>query len=404
MNKRITNKIDKWMNGPNEKNIIRHIMSNENVSRTDISKSLAVSMSTVTNVTEKLLSKELIKESGIQKTVRGRSIKLLEVNQEKFKAIGIGINLLVINVSLIDFNGKKYYHKEIPLDTVSWKNNYENIIVTLDELLQTHSDCRDDILGIGIEPPGFVEFNMKNLDSTFEFEDEWNVDGLIATLEERYEFGVTYSSSFSCILSGETFFGNARYYDNVINVNVSSVGLGWAKIDHRIIDKNVAASYRSIGHMMINMSGPKCPVCGQNGCVEIYTGKEALVNNYQKLIAIEEDFHRPADGEVIDYHKILEYAENGDFVAVQAVTKAATILGTALGNMASMLHPDMIILTGRIIRESHLYFEMTKKVINDRLKNLIEKEVVVELATIHKFNTTSFGAATLVFVQIFLGE
>ena len=403
MIKRITDKLEQWMNGPNERNIIKYILSNEEVSRTDISKALLVSMSTVTNVTDKLLKKNLIRESGIQKTNRGRSTILIQVSKEKFKSIGIGINSKFVSVSLIDLSGHKYYHSELPLEKSSWIKNYENISKEIKQLLKENSNYADDILGIGVEPPVFIEYRMENLDFKFDFDDQWDIDKLIEILEEKYEYGVTYHSSFSCLLSGESFFGNAKHYKNVINVNVSSVGLGWAKMDNNIIDRNISKSFRNIGHMVININGPQCK-CLQHGCLELYTGKDALVNNYIKLASLEDEFNT-SNGNIDDlnYHNILEYAEKGDYIAVQSISKAATILGIALGNVASMMHPDMIILYGGIIRESNLYFDITKKTINDKLKTILEKEIVIERPTVlqHKI-ATSIGSATLVFEQIFL--
>lgn len=404
MNVRIGEKIEKWMSGPNEQAIIRYIIKNEKASRTGISKALAVSMSTVTNVTEKLIKKNLIREAGLVKTDRGRSIRLLEVNKEKFKSIGIGVNSLCISISLIDLSGKKYFHNELPLNTTNWDANYTAIITSVHRLLDENSDSCDDILGIGIEPPGFIEYEMENLDDRFDYEDEWSIDTLTTMLESTFDYGVKYYSSFSCILCGEAYFGNARRYNNIININISSAGLGWARIENKIIDRGIAESYRSIGHMVININGPEC-ACSQHGCVELYTGKEALVDNYKRLALLDNEYSG-ANGNLDDlsYHKVLEYAENGDYIAVQSVSKAATLLGIALGNMASMMHPDMIILTGKIIRESNLYFEIAKKTILGKIKTLGEREVVVEHTAIHNAGSTSVGAATLVFEQIFLDE
>ncbi len=404
MNKRITDELKRLLNGPNEKRIIRYIIRNEEVSRTEISKALSVSMSTVTNVTEKLLRKDLIRECGVQKLERGRSIKLLQINEERFKSIGVGINAICVSINLIDLRGKTYFNRKIALDKTSWKKNYENIITLIDQMAAENPEFINDILGIGIAPPGFIAFEMHNLDKKFDFEDDWNIDDIINLLEENYDFGATSESSFSCILSGESFFGKAKDFNNVIFVNVSSGGIGWAKIENKVLDRKVSKDYHSLGHHVININGPLCS-CSQHGCVEMYTGRDALVNTYIELVSRDEEYNTLYSSkdalQQIDYHKVLELAETGDYNAVQSVSKAATILSTALVNVASLMHPDLFVLSGQVVRSSSLFFSIVQKITNVKLKTLTGNEVEITDRVV-EVNTSSVGAATLVFEQIFL--
>lgn len=403
MNQRIKARLDEWMGSPNERAIIRYMVTKGEASRTELSKTLGVSMSTVTNVTEKLLNKNMINEGGLVKAERGRSMKLLGVNQKKFKAIGVGFNYLLLNVSLIDMEGKVYFHEEMPLDTESWQVNYKNAAKLVSKLLKEYKDYQEDILGIGLETPGFIEYGMRNLDRPYPFKAAFSVESAAAFLEDRFDYGVTSSSSFSGLLSGESYFGDARNHNHVINVNISSSGLGWARILDRKLDRKAAHTSGSIGHTVVNINGPQC-TCSQNGCAELYTGKHHIMETYQGLMTLDEDYKQNHTMEDLSYHDVLEMGEAGDPVAVQAISKAASVLGILVANTAFMLQPDMVILSGRLIRESKLYFQVAKNIALKRLVNQGIEGVKIVLPTVNRAGSTSFGVATLVFEQIFLGE
>lgn len=396
----INQKIETILQSKNEISVFRFIYTHETVTRADISKRLQLSPATVTNLIDTLIKKNVVLEGGVIKADRGRNSKVLYINNKKFRSIGIGINRFNVNAKCSDLDGNVYSTKKAELNTDSWAENYQTVLDFIDEILRENADYEKDIIGIGISIPTFIQYNMENLDCKYNFKDEWNIDTLTNLIEEKYKIGVVSSSSFSSILSGEEYFGAAKNKKNAIYINVSSAGLGWAKITNGRIDTIVSDNYKSIGNMIININASDWNENG-SGSLQYYIGKDAIESDYQKLVLNstgENDINQS-----IDYHKILELGEKGEYLAVQSISKAASILGVALANVSTVINPDIIILSGRIIKESTLFYDVVKKITNTRLKVLTGKKIEIGQCIVHN-DTSSLGASTLVFESLFYSD
>ena len=89
-----------------------------------------------------------------------------------------------------------------------------------------------------------------------------------------------------------------------------------------------------VGHMRINPTGHTCR-CGAQGCWETEIGYAALAR------AAGDAASGGLDG-------LLDRAERGDEVALEAFARVADWLGMGLGNLVNMLNPQSIVLGGHL--------------------------------------------------------
>ncbi len=406
----ILGKIDKAFGRPNEKAIVQYLIKNPGASRTQIKEALSTSMATITNTIEILINNNYVIETGLQKAVRGRSTMLLEINKNKIKSVGIGVTKHMVCIQLIDLSGFVYGSESYPMDFSSFDNNVNNIVNGLKKVLDSNSNHLDDILGIGLALPGFIEYNFKNLDKLYM--EDWKTDKLVETLENTFGIGVAISSASTAALSGEVYFGSAKKSRNVLYLNVSSGGISFAHINDHIVDKKMDRRARAIGHTLINFTNEHCS-CGQSGCVEMYLNKEALIENYKKHFAAESSLYddHAVNLDEIGYTDILKLGQSGDIIAVQAISKCATIFGFLVFNLVVTLNPDLVVLGGNIIDESQLYYDMAVNTANGRLQSLlgcsckfslrkVTQSLLLE-TNITEVDAISASAATIVFGNIF---
>lgn len=414
MENRILEKLTQWIGGPNEKAIVRHLIQNPKSSRTRISRQLSLSMSTVTNVTDILMRKGFIHECGVlPTTTRGRSSIMLDIRKELFKAFGVGMNASLLTVELLDMAGTRHAFRQYPLNKTDGAKNFANMKKAIREILAARPEAADSILGIGVAVPGFVEYNNQNLDGEV-ITAEWNGGAIAEKLEQAFGYGVAVGSASSSALSGESYFGEAAGYSHVVYVNISGGGVGWARMRDRVLDPAAAANVRALGHMTMNFNGPVC-ACGQPGCLDLYVDKRALVGNYLELAGLDAERsesrkRRPA-GKTPGYLEILELADRGDYVAVQAVAKCAGIAGLALANMAALHHPDLVILAGRMVENCSMYLDIAGAVANKKLAASLGKTFTFKGRSLRRGDgwkkgmaanyPLAVGAATLVFEGIF---
>lgn len=405
----IKDKIEEMMGRPNEKTIVQFLIKNPDSSRTAIKNALSTSMATITNATETLVANRIIKENGLQKNERGRSSISLDINKEKLKSIGVGITKTIISVRLLDLNGKVYGEAFSDMDFTSFENNVKNIVAGITDILEFNHEYEEDIIGIGLALPGFIEYNFKNLENTLVMED-WDTEYLVKTLEEKFKYGVAVSSAATAALSGEVYFGNGKNDRSIVYINVSSGGMAFARMRDHLIDKKVDKNVRAFGHTMINITNEMCS-CGQCGCLEMYVNKKAIEGNYQKYLSSEQSLYLDEDREEkhVGYKEILDLGQKGDIAAIQALSKCATILGYALYNLKVLMHPDLIIIGGNLIDQSNLFYEMIVNTVKNRLEQTTDetcKFATRSLAPNHlesqeRSASVASGAATVVFEKIF---
>lgn len=98
----------------------------------------------------------------------------------------------------------------------------------------------------------------------------------------------------------------------------------------------IVRGVRDIGHMRIVKNGRKCR-CGQNGCLEAYTGGWAIL----------EQLNRP---DVKKLEHIVDLAEHGDSEVISLLGDAMRILGQQISWVVRFMGTERIIFTGPLSR------------------------------------------------------
>jgi len=107
-----------------------------------------------------------------------------------------------------------------------------------------------------------------------------------------------------------------------------------------------------IGHMVIDVHGPKCG-CGNNGCFEALASRTAI---FQHIHAAIKDGEKTVLTEMLgpgledlrsgDLRKAIR---RGDKLVDRIVAEAAEYIGIAVGNLINILNPEVVVLGGGVI-------------------------------------------------------
>src|SRR5262249_7353311 len=129
-------------------------------------------------------------------------------------------------------------------------------------------------------------------------------------------------------------------------------GIGGGLIINREIYRGFTECAGEIGHMVLELNGPKCG-CGNRGCFEALASRTAL---FQRIRTAVKEGQETLLTEMLG--KDLEDLRSGDlrkairrgdkFVA-QIVEEAAQYTGIAVANLANILGPQYVVLGGGII-------------------------------------------------------
>ncbi|MGO2035636.1 MAG: ROK family protein [Brevibacterium sp.] len=133
----------------------------------------------------------------------------------------------------------------------------------------------------------------------------------------------------------------------------TGIGGGFITDGRLLIGRHAAAGH--IGHLPAAAAhGLPCP-CGRVGHLEAIASGPAVLSAYRR--AVSTSSAGPAvDAEVRSTRELVELAGAGDAVAQQAFEQAGRALGSALGGVANMLSPEVIVIGGGLADAGELWW------------------------------------------------
>lgn len=188
-----------------------------------------------------------------------------------------------------------------------------------------------DVRAIGIGVPGRVDARSGAVLSGG-FLDLSCVD-VKGRIEREFGRPVRIENDCSMALIAEARVGAAKGLANVVMLTIGTGIGGAAMLDGRIVNGKQAAG--QLGHVVVQADGPVC-VCGQAGCVELYSSGTAL----GRLTA---EAGLPSG---LRCEEILENAASGDEPHRALLSRWAKPLRAAINTLSATFDPDVLLLGG----------------------------------------------------------
>lgn len=259
------------------------------------------------------------------------------------KTIGIDLGGTSIYGGII--NDKGQILKRVDRETgksVGAGEVLRRISLVIDDLLE----AEDDIIGIGIGSPGFIDtYNGKVLTVGGNIEG-WAGTDIKGELSKRYpnhQIFVGNDANVACICEG--WIGAGKDFDSYIMITLGT-GLGGA-----IYTKKQGIWYGQnfqggeLGHAILYPNGRKC-TCGQNGCVEQYISGTAIEKLYYELT-----------GEMIKGKEIFRAYETDDNSRT-IVDNFAKNLAIYISSLKNIFDPEGIVIGGGVINSKDYWWDL----------------------------------------------
>ncbi|WP_274655286.1 ROK family transcriptional regulator [Paenibacillus humicola] len=168
----------------------------------------------------------------------------------------------------------------------------------------------------------------------------------------------------------ECRFGAGREYKHMIYVGVGS-GIAAGIFSDRQLVSGWFGGAGELGHITVEPDGPVCP-CGNSGCLHLYAAASAMEQEARRLLRAGQP-HSVLGGMVPGFDlqllraaDVCRAADDGDELALQVVSRAASYLGLALANLVNLLNPEAVILGGAVPASCGAYARAAEAVMRQR--------------------------------------
>lgn len=374
------------------------------ISRAELARQIGLNPATLTHITRELLEQGLIEEVGFGESQSGgRRPSLLRVRAEQGYVIAVYLSRHYIQGMITDLDLQEIHQKTITSSSLSHpiEITLPDVLDLIQTLIASANKPPESIIGIGICAPGPLDARQGLLISPPNFPG-WPLTPIRQIVADKTGFPVYLDNDANAAALSEKWFGLARDKENYIFILIEDgVGSG-IMIDGDLYrgEHDVAGE---IGHMTINMSGPRCD-CGNYGCLELYAipriaeelACEEISQGADSLIS------RLADGctDRVSFDLIAKAAQQEDPLAIQIFARIADALAVGIVNIVNTFDPEVIYLGGKYLQVGKLFTDLLQTRVDQRSILHNDRQVPI-LASGLGADAPIVGAFSLVLRKLF---
>jgi len=297
--------------------------------------------------------------------------------RQELPVLAIDIGGTKIIAAIISSKGKivaKEYHPTLAGEGVQAIIGW--LFLAIDNLLKKNNIDPSQLHSISIAAAGAIDFDRGVVTSSPNLPGWHNVP-LRDIVSRKYKVNTFLINDANAAALGEHEFGAGRGVNNLILLTVGT-GIGGGIIINGRLYSGPSGSAGEIGHMTIDVNGPRCS-CGNIGCLEMLASGTAIAREAIRRISQGEDssLTHLVKGKIenITAEKVEAAARGGDSLASEVISQAATYLGVGMVNLVNIFNPEMIIVGGGVAKMGELLLEPARQVVKGRAFPLLAQAV-----------------------------
>ncbi len=276
--------------------------------------------------------------------------------------VAIDLGGTIIKIGLLR-NGQLIDRKEIRAESASGlKVQLPALEIIINKILQSNQISINHVLGIGFSFAGLVDSSKNQIISTNQkYDDAPDID-LTGWAKETWNWPLFAENDARMALLGEWRFGAGKECSDLVMVTLGT-GIGSAVlIDGQLLKGKHFQAGNLGGHFTVNHKGTKC-TCGNIGCVEA----EASTWRLPSLLKEHPEFSKSSikDLELLEFQALFYHAKHGDKVATDILDHCLSAWSAGIITMIHAFDPEMIILSGGIMKSASVILPFLQKRINN---------------------------------------
>ncbi len=337
------------MKNINSNILLEKIIESHVISRADLSRISKLNKATVSSMTQDLIEKQLVLETGDSKNTGGRKARLLTFNQDAGTVFAIDFGIDVIISAITNLRGDILYRKEYTNTKKDLDFEIDSLYEIIRHLFENNPESHYGVVGVGLAVHGLV-----NNDQTIDYIPyyEWNKVDIKRLIEIEFDLPVFIDNDSNLFTLGEHIL--KHHEENVLGINISS-GVGLGIIINKKEYKGTTGHAGEIGHMIVEPFGRTC-TCGNEGCLEQYASEQAIVKELSRVKGKELTIN--------DFVTLVQLRDDEAMALFKEFTKYMAI---GINNIGNLFNPDIIILNSEIFTKLPKTIELIKQQIKSKV-------------------------------------
>ncbi|MEG9498232.1 N-acetylglucosamine kinase [Mannheimia indoligenes] len=303
-------------------------------------------------------------------------------------AIYYGLDVGGTKIELAAFNEKleKLHSERVPTP----QTHYEDWLNTIENLVNNADVKFGEKGSVGLGLPGFVNRETGIAEIT-------NIrvaDGkaIIKDLSERLGREVRAENDANCFALSEAWDESNQSFSTVLGLIIGTGFGGGIVFDGKVHSGRIGMA-GEVGHMQLNyhalklLGWDKAPIyecgCGNRACLDTYISGRGFELLFNDLV-----------GEKVSAKEIIECFYNNEQKVVEFVEKYIELMAISIGNLITVLDPDMIVFGGGLSNFDYIYEALPKALPKHLMRSA---KVPVIKKAIHGDSGGTRGAAALFF-------
>jgi predicted NBD/HSP70 family sugar kinase len=368
----------------NQTRVLRLLKEEGTLSRAELARSLNLTRSTLTAVTDELMEMDLVIEAGQSFVTQatGRPGTGLKLNPEGAFFLGAEINVEHIHLVLINLEGSILYRQTRRLRSTKPEAVCRQLVDLVRAVRSVQLGGSDRLRGLGVTVSALVDTHgVIRSAPTF----RWHDVDLKGAIASQLDIPIFVENDANGAALAELSFGRRKGQSD-LSLLLLGVGVGTGMIFDRRIFRGSDGFAGEIGHLSLDPASND--QAEGMGFLETHLGRDALLASYGRVGGRVKDI----EGFLRDLRKEIPSAQN-------VVKVWGEWLTLAIRNLADLFNPKRVILAGSLSELFSFVEEDVRRRLRERRFPTVGS-LEIGLSSFGK-DCSALGGAALVFDRIF---
>lgn len=363
----------------NQERIVEFLLVNGSSTQAELARGTGLSTATVSNIVRDMAAKGVVVTSPV--TSSGRRALLVQLTDTGDIAVGVDFGRRHVRIVLSTLGYEVIAEEEMPLPLgYDVSGAVDQAADLLDRMLEAGAHDRQSVLAVGIGIPGPIDRRTGTV-LQGAILPEW-VGVRLRDLENTFRFPVVVDNDANLGALAEVKWGVNRGVRNLIFVKIGT-GIGAGLILNGLPYHGHLGITGELGHTPVVEHGVICR-CGNRGCLETIASTSVMIES------LSHGANAP-----VSTADILRRGRERDPSVLRVVSDAGTAIGQAIGNIANVINPELVLIGGPLVGLGEALLEPIRRGIQNNAIPVIAQTTLVRISSLGD-RAESLGAAGLV--------